>query len=176
MTLFDMIALGVLALSGFAGFRKGGVKEMVGFVGFALALVIAAYALPWSAPIVRRFVHPAWAGAAAALVAGFVASFILINLLGEWISKQIDKSAFGGFDRAVGLGFGLVRGLVVLGLFALAFNAVVPRSMAPTWITTARLYPVVNAAARLEAALAPKGFAVSDGVTHTVTERVKASF
>ncbi len=176
MTLFDMIALGLLALSGFAGFRKGGVREMVGFVGFTAALVIAAYALPFSAPFVRRFVHPAWAGAAAALVAGFVASFILINLLGEWISKSIDNSAFGGFDRAVGLGFGVVRGLIVMGLFMLAFNALVPRSMAPAWITTARLYPVANAAANLEAALAPKGFAFSDGVTHTVTDRVKASF
>jgi len=176
MTLFDMIALGLLALSGFAGFRKGGVREMVGFVAFTLALVIAAYALPFTAPHVRKLVHPAWAGAGAALVAGFVLAFIAINLLGEWISKQIDNSAFGGFDRAVGLGFGLVRGLIVLGLFVLAFEALVPRGMAPAWITTARLYPLATAAAHLEAALAPKGFAFSDGVTHTVTERVKASF
>ena len=130
MTLFDMIALGLLALSGFAGFRKGGVREMVGFVGFTAALVFAAYALPFTAPVVRKVVHPAWAGAGAALVAGFVVSFILINLLGEWVSKQIDNSAFGGFDRAVGLGFGVVRGLIVMGLFMLAFNALVPRSMA----------------------------------------------
>ena len=115
-------------------------------------------------------------GAVAALVAGFVVSFILINLLGEWVSKQIDNSAFGGFDRAVGLGFGVVRGLIVMGLFMLAFNALVPRSLAPAWITTAKLYPLANAAANMEAALAPKGFAFSDGITHTVTDRVKASF
>jgi membrane protein required for colicin V production len=176
MTLFDMIALGLLALSGFAGFRKGGVREMVGLIGFTLALVIAAYALPWSAPVVRRFVHPDWAGACAALVAGFVVSFILINLAGEWISKQIDNSAFGGFDRAVGLGFGVVRGLVVLSLFVLALTAVVPRQMTPKWITDAKLYPLARALADVEAALAPKGFAFSNGVTQTVTERVKASF
>jgi membrane protein required for colicin V production len=176
MTLFDMIALGLLALSGFAGFSKGGVREMVGFVGFTLALVIAAYALPWSAPVVRRFVHPAWAGACAALVAGFVLSFMIINLLGDWVGKQIDNSAFGAFDRAIGLGLGLVRGLVVLGLFVLAVGAIVPRQMTPKWITDAKLYPLARATADIEAALAPKGFAFSDKVTTTVTERVKSSF
>ena len=69
MTLFDMIVLGALALSGFAGFRKGGIREMLGFVGFTLALLISAYALPWSAPVLRTFIHPDWAGAGAALVA-----------------------------------------------------------------------------------------------------------
>ncbi len=175
MTLFDMIVLGALALSGFAGFRKGGIREMLGFVGFSLALLISAYALPWSAPIMRGFIHPDWAGAGAALVAVFVIVYILIHLAGEWMATQIDESLLGGFDRLIGLGFGMIRVVVFLGLFALIVN-LLPPTMAPKWITGSMFYPLANAAAKLEAALAPKGFAFSNSVSKTIGDKVKSGF
>ena len=175
MTLFDMIVLGALVLSGFAGFRKGGIREMVGFVGFTAALLVAAYALPWSAPVMRNFIHPDWAGASAALVAVFVAVYIVIFLLSEWLASQIDESLLGGFDRLIGLGFGLVRVVVLLGLFVLIVS-VLPASMAPRWITGSMFYPLGRAAARLEAALAPKGFAISNSVSKTIGDKVKSGF
>ena len=175
MTLFDMIVLGALALSGFAGFRKGGIREMLGFVGVTLALLVSAYALPWSAPVLRTFIHPDWAGAGAALVAVFVLVYILIHLVGEWMSTQIDQSLLGGFDRAIGMGFGMVRVVVFLGLFAMIVN-LLPTSLAPKWVTGSIFYPLANAAARLEMAFAPKGFAFSNGVGKAIGDKVKSGF
>ena len=175
MTLFDMIVLCAFALYGFAGFRKGGVREITGFIGVAIALVLAVYALPFSAPIVRSFVHPDWAGSAAALVLVFVLAYMVIHLAGEWIGKQIDEGVLGGFDRLIGLGFGVLRCLVFLGLFVLVFNAIVPKAMAPAWITGSIFYPLASGVAQAEAKLAPKGFAITSSVTKSIGDKVKSS-
>ena len=126
MTLFDMMVLGLLVLSGFEGYRKGGVRELIGVTGFTLSLLIAVYALPFVAPVFRKMVKPEWAGSAAGLVVLFVVSHMALNFAASWIAGKIDKSAFGGFDRMIGLAFGLVRSLVILGLFALVFGFLVP--------------------------------------------------
>lgn len=174
MTLFDMIALGLLVLSGFEGFRKGGVRELIGVTGFTLSLLIAVYALPYVAPAFRKMVKPDWAGAAAGLVVLFVVSHMALNFVASWVAGKIDKSAFGAFDRLIGLGFGLVRSLVILGLFALVFAFLVPETSRPSWVTRSIFYPLAQGCAKLEAALAPKGMALRDGLTKTVSDRVRS--
>jgi len=173
MTLFDMMVLGLLVLSGFEGYRKGGVRELIGVTGFTLSLLIAVYALPFVAPVFRKMVKPEWAGSAAGLVVLFVVSHMVLNFAASWIAGKIDKSAFGGFDRMIGLGFGLVRSLVILGLFALVFGFLVPETARPTWITKSIFYPLAQGCAKIEAALAPKGLALRDGLTKTVSDKVK---
>eukprot|EP01042_Synura_sphagnicola_P020715 gene20715-26309_t len=64
MTLFDMMVLGLLVLSGFEGYRKGGVRELIGVTGFTLSLLIAVYALPFVAPAFGKMVKHEWAGSA----------------------------------------------------------------------------------------------------------------
>lgn len=73
----------------------------------------------------------------------------------------------------IGLGFGLVRSLVILGLFALVFGFLVPEQARPAWITRSIFYPLAQGCAKIEAALAPKGLALRDGLTKTVSEKVK---
>eukprot|EP01037_Dinobryon_pediforme_P012229 gene12229-12315_t len=173
MTLFDMMVLGLLVLSGFEGYRKGGVRELIGVTGFTLSLLIAVYALPFVAPAFRKMVKPEWAGSAAGLVVLFVVSHMALNFAASWIAGKIDKSAFGTFDRMIGLGFGLVRSLVILGLFALVFGFLVPETARPSWVTKSIFYPLAQGCAKIEAALAPKGMALRDGLTKTVSDKVK---
>ena len=174
MTLFDIVALGVLILSGFAGWVRGGVREMVSVVSLTLALVIAAYSLPWSGPVFRLIIHPAWAGSAATVVAVFVAAFILIRLGGNLLSQSLERStALDSANRMIGLGFGLFRAMVFLGLFALLFNAVTPSDLRPSWITGAKLYPAARMASVVIQALAPKGIALTHGLSDDITGRVK---
>jgi membrane protein required for colicin V production len=174
MTLFDMMVLGLVVLSGFEGYRKGGVRELIGVTGFTLSLLIAVYALPFVAPVFRKIIKPDWAGAAAGLVGLFVAAHMALNFAAGWVSGKINKSAFGGFDRMIGLGFGLVRSFVILGLFALVFNFLAPEPVRPGWVTQAVSYPLAQGCARIEAALAPKGMALRDGLTQTVSEKIRS--
>ncbi len=169
-----MIAVGLLILSGFAGWARGGVREMVSLVSFTLALLIAAYALPFTGPVLRRVVHPAWAGSAAAVVVAFVLAYMVIRVTGDAIAKSLAKStALGVLDRMIGLAFGVVRALVFMGVFALLFDTVTPRDLRPAWIVTAKTYPLARGAASVLKLAAPKAMTLTHGVTDDITRRVK---
>ncbi|MDP3176205.1 MAG: CvpA family protein, partial [Phenylobacterium sp.] len=99
-----------------------------------------------------------WAGDVAAVLATFVVVYIVLRLFGASLARRIKGAeVLGMLDRSVGLGFGLVRALVVLGAFNLFFNAATPPERVPRWISGATLYPLTTAAGRVLITFAPKG-------------------
>jgi len=172
--MFDLIVLLVLAVSAIVGFVRGATRELVAVVAFVLAVFIAVFALRFTAPMALEIVPAVWLAKAIALLVGFVAAYILLRVLGSAMTRRIhDVPALGTFDRTIGLGFGLVRALVILGLFNLFFHAITPADRTPAWVTEAKTYPLTAACARMLTALAPKGFAVADKVAPVLGKAVK---
>ncbi|MEO6339028.1 MAG: CvpA family protein [Caulobacteraceae bacterium] len=158
MTLFDAIAAIVLLVSGLIGFSRGAVREMITVAAFILAAFAAAYLLPYTGPAARAVVHPTWAATAVALVATFLIVFILLKILaGMAVARLHTQPVLGAADRAIGVGFGILRGLAFLGMFYLVFNAATPREWTPEWISKAKLYPLARASAGVIQSVAPKG-------------------
>ena len=62
-------------------------------------------------------------------------------------SDSVKHSPIGPLDRAAGVAFGIVRGLVIVGLAYMAFTYFVPIRNQPRWLTEARLLPMVQSAA-----------------------------
>ncbi|MEJ0067131.1 MAG: hypothetical protein WDM85_18385 [Caulobacteraceae bacterium] len=56
----------------------------------------------------------------------------------------------------VGVGFGLLRGLILLGVFYLVFHAATPPERVPHWIKDAALYPLAGFAGNALMGLEPK--------------------
>jgi membrane protein required for colicin V production len=58
----------------------------------------------------------------------------------------------GPIDRVLGLGFGAMKGLVIVvvvfSIFVLGYDTVWGPGGRPTWITQARTYPFVDASSR----------------------------
>ena len=172
--MFDLIVLLVLAVSAIVGFVRGATRELIAVVAFVLAVFIAVFALRFTAPLALEIVPAVWLAKAIALLVGFVAAYILLRVLGSAMTRRVhDVPALGTFDRTIGLGFGLLRALVVLGLFNLFFHAITPTDRTPAWVTEARTYPLTAACARMLIVLAPKGFAVADKVAPAISKAVK---
>jgi membrane protein required for colicin V production len=173
LTLFDLIALVLIALSCLAGYSRGGVRELVSAVAVTLSLVIAVYALPFTGPVIRKIVHPGWAGTIVAVGLVFLVAFITVRLAGHWLSQILaEREVLGAFNRLVGLGVGLIRGLLFLGVFVLIFNAVTPRELMPAWIAEAKIYPVADLSAKLIRVFLPRSLAFSTGLTRNITDKV----
>ncbi len=81
MTLFDFIALTILGVSTLVGLIRGALREVTTVAAFVLAVVIALFALRFTAPMARAAVHPAWAGNAVAVVVVFLAAYVLLRVL-----------------------------------------------------------------------------------------------
>jgi len=174
MPWFDLIILAVLLGSGVAGFYRGATREMVTVVAFLTAALAAVYGLRFSGPIARKAIDPDWAGTVAAVVVVFVAVYFVLRLLGAGLSRRIQQTqGLGLLDRSVGLGFGLIRALVVLGALNLAFNAATPPERTPKWLSGATLYPMTTAAAQMLKAFAPKGMDMAGRFKPALTQAVR---
>ena len=173
MTQFDLIAIAILAVSGLIGFARGALRELTTIVAFVLAVAVALLALRATGPLARHWLHPAWVGNVAALLAGFLVSYIAIRIVGAGLTRSVHEvRALGGIDRVAGLGIGLIRGFVVLGVFQMVFTAATPRERMPQWITHAALYPAATDTAAALKTLEPSGLAVAGKLAPTLKEAV----
>ena len=87
----------------------------------------------------------------------FVVAYIAFRLLGHYVTSRLHAQAvLGTVDRSIGLGFGLIRALVFLGVFYLVFNLATPPELVPSWITNGKLYPLARVSARALQTVAPR--------------------
>jgi membrane protein required for colicin V production len=174
LTLFDIMALTLLAVSGGVGFFRGAVREMATVLALLVAAAAALWGLRFSGPLMRGMLEPVWAANVAAVLLVFVVIYIALRLIGGRIANRVQATNVLGFlDRVIGAGFGLVRSLVVLGAFHLALIAVAPPERIPQWIAGAALYPLTQAAGQVLKAFAPRGLDVADRLRPAITDAVR---
>ena len=174
MTLFDFIALLILGVSTLVGLFRGALREVTTVVAFVGAVFVALLALRFTAPMARAAVHPAWAGNAVAVAVVFLAAYLLLRVIAAAATRSVhDTQVLGAADRLVGGAFGLVRGLVALGLMTLLFHAATPPEQVPAWISEAKLHPVAEMSATALRTLAPKGLAMAHRLTPALTNAVQ---
>lgn len=163
LTGFDLFALIVLFASGVMALMRGFVREAL----TVTALVAAALAALWTRPV---FAGLAQGFVSSSLLANLIAMgivFILVYLAVSFVTSSLQKNVKSGedvtvIDRSLGFVFGLVRGLVLLGLLVLVFKNTLPGA-SPPWLTGARVYPLAEASANLLQSLAPEGSWARDG-------------
>jgi membrane protein required for colicin V production len=172
--VIDLIAILILILSGVIGFVRGATRELMTVLAFILAVLISIFALRFTGPLFRQSIDTAWLANALAIAVVFVVAFIIIRLLGAFLTRRIHNThALGMLDRIVGVGFGVVRALVLFGVFYLVFNAATPPERVPGWIKGAALYPVAAFSAKTLLALAPQGAAIADKVGPAMQDAVR---
>ncbi|EJL27169.1 putative membrane protein, required for colicin V production [Caulobacter sp. AP07] len=173
MTPFDIIAGIILLVSGLVGFARGASRELTSALSFIAAAIIALLGLRVTGPLFRGMMDPDWAATAAAILLTFVVAFIALRLLGAALTRTLHADgALGTLDRLMGLAFGLIRGLVVLGVFNLVFNMATPPGRVPAWVSQSALYPLSTASARVLKVFAPKGTALAGKLAPAIEDAV----
>ena len=152
---FDIFALLILFTSGVMALTRGFVREALTVTAFIAAALAALWARPVFADLASAFVPTGWPANIAALAFVFVIVYLAVSFVTHSLSHGVKQGEdVNVLDRTLGFVFGLVRGLVILGLVVLVFNNIAPGSQ-PNWLTGARVYPLANASAVLLQSLAP---------------------
>ena len=158
MSLFDIAAGLVLLVSALVGWTRGGTREVSSLVAFVLAAILTLGALRFTGPVARHAIHTAWLANVAALLVVFAAAYILLRVIAAAVTRSLHQSkALSGADRTLGVGFGVVRALVILGLASLTINAVTPPERMPAWISDAVLWPALEVSGVALKTFAPSG-------------------
>jgi len=162
LTWFDFAALVVLGLSGVMAFARGLIREVFSIIAFIGGSIAAVFFAGMLSPMVESFTP--LSGPLASVAAGlliFLIVFIVITVVTSTVAKQAHQSTeIGSFDRAAGLAFGILRGVLVVSLFVLLMRQSTPEQpTAPAdpmqdAVRGARTYPIYDGVARgLEAVL-----------------------
>jgi len=150
LTSLDIIVLLAVAGAAVMGLLRGFVTEVLSL--FAWLAVVAALKLFHIAvaQALARYVGTASGAAvlAFALIAGV--TWLGGRLVARAIGARTRTSILGPVDRALGFGFGALKGLILSSLAFLLVALVTDTigggpSRRPAWMTASRTYPLLNA-------------------------------
>lgn len=155
-TWFDFAALVVLGLSGVMAFARGLIREVFSIIAFIGAAIAAVFFADMMRPLVENFTP--LSGPLASVASGlfiFLVVFILITVVTSSVAKTAHQSTeIGSFDRAAGLAFGILRGILVVALFVLLMRQTQstdtssPADPMQDAIRGARTYPIYESVAK----------------------------
>jgi membrane protein required for colicin V production len=145
ITAFDiLVILTVLVSAGYAAW-KGFLSETLTIFDWLAAAFGCLYFGPYLVPMARGFISTGWIAALVAYALVFLAIFIPLSFMSHRFSESVKNSPIGPLNRALGIAFGVVRGLVVAGLAYLGYSYFVSVPTQPAWVKTARTLPMVQA-------------------------------
>ncbi|RYY47258.1 MAG: CvpA family protein [Sphingomonadales bacterium] len=152
MTLTGMDIIVLLAIGGAAvlGFMRGFVTEVLALL--AWVLVVLAIKL-FHAPLAETLAGVVGTAQGAAVLAFAVlggATYLGGRVLANAVGSRTRDSFLGPIDRALGLGFGALKGLILVSmgflLLALVFDTVGGGpAKRPEWVRSSMTYPLLNA-------------------------------
>ncbi|WP_347303943.1 CvpA family protein [Croceibacterium sp. TMG7-5b_MA50] len=151
MTGFDIFALLVVGLAAIGGLTRGFVQEALSLAAWVVAIV----AIRWfHTDLTQWLVEPVGSASGAAVLAFallLLIPYLSLRVIATQAGQTSRKSILGPFDRVLGLGFGALKGFVIVimafSMLVLGYDTIWGAGGRPLWLTEARTYPLVNASA-----------------------------
>jgi membrane protein required for colicin V production len=150
LTGLDIVVLLAVAAAAVLGWMRGFVTEVLSLLAWVL-VVFALKALHTPATAALTSIVGSSSGAAIlafALIAGI--AWFGGRMLARSLGARTKQSILGPLDRAVGFGFGALKGLILASLGFLLLVLVYDTidggpKLRPAWLTKSRTYPLLNA-------------------------------
>jgi membrane protein required for colicin V production len=146
----DIVVLLAVAAAAALGWMRGFVTEVLSLLAWVL-VVFALKALHTPVTAALTTIVGTSSGAAIlafALIAGI--AYFGGRMLARAMGRRTKQSILGPLDRAMGFGFGALKGLILASLAFLLLVLVYDTidggpKQRPTWLTKSRTYPLLNA-------------------------------
>ena len=146
----DIAVLTVVGGSALLGLKRGFVTEVLAlFAWVAVVFAVKIFHLPVS-QVLTGMVGTASGAAALAFVLLGGVTYFLGRMVARALGGRVKSSVLGPVDRALGFGFGALKGLILASLGFLLIVLVLDTigggpTRRPAWIKEARTYPLLNA-------------------------------
>lgn len=148
LTSLDYIYIGVILASTIWATIRGGIYETVATLSWVVAAVTARFVSPMLDGLLQRWFGLAESTVGTLVSSYFIVFFVILLVVGFFNQKLRDKiqeSMMNVTDHTLGVIFGIVRGIVVMGVvywIALWYYSDAP--MMPRWIADARTRPIMQ--------------------------------
>ena len=123
MIAVDYIILAILVISAVMGLVRGLLREAIAVITWFLAIVLAWLFAPSLAPMLGGLLKDSELAIWAARTIIFVGVLLLGGAVSVVLGHYIRVSMFAGMDKFLGFVFGIIRGVVIVGAFTIAIQA-----------------------------------------------------
>jgi membrane protein required for colicin V production len=151
MTGFDIIVLLIVGVAAVGGFMRGFVQEVLSLAAWGLAAFAIRYLHTDLTAFLFQFIGTPSGAAVLAFVLLLLIPYAAMKLIAGRAGRSTRNSVLGPIDRVLGFGFGGVKGVIIVvmafSVLVLGYDTAWGAAGRPTWMTTARTYSFVNAAA-----------------------------
>jgi membrane protein required for colicin V production len=153
LTALDIIVLVLIGGGAVLGAFRGFVTEVLSLFAWVAAVLALKMLHTPVAHLLAGITH----SESGAMVLAFVLIFGIVFFAGKLVAgalgRRTRQSVLGPFDRALGMGFGALKGLLIATILFLGVNLGYDTvfggtSQRPQWLRSSRTYPLLNASGR----------------------------
>lgn len=132
MVWVDLIIVGIISISTLISLFRGFVKESISLATWILAGMIALHYMDVMASLLEASIASITLRMAAAFVILFVITLIIGAVVNFIVGQMVSKTGLGGTDKALGMAFGLARGVLII-VMLLLLASLTPMPEEPWW-------------------------------------------
>ncbi len=151
LTTLDYVYVGVVFASTLWATVRGGIYETVASLSWVAAAFAARFASPWLDKLLQSWFDLSDSTVGTLVASYFVVFFAILlgfSFFNQKLRDRIQASVMKVTDRTLGVIFGIVRGVAVMGVvywMALWYYSDAPKL--PSWIELARTRPIMQVTA-----------------------------
>ncbi|MFT6303517.1 MAG: membrane protein required for colicin V production [Granulosicoccus sp.] len=159
MSEVDLVILAVIIFSAIISFMRGFRREAMSLLTWSVAIAVTlAYTSRFSVLLPIDTVQSPQARATISALSLFVGTLFMGGII-NWVFERImSRTKIGMIDRASGVGFGMVRGVIIVSLLVLVGN-LVPELKQEVWWRNSAAIPQFQKIAKSMHAKLPDGIA-----------------
>ena len=119
MNWADIAIVTIIGISALISLFRGFMREALSLVGLAAAIWIAVTFYNQAADLLVDYIAIPTGRRVLAFAAIVVVSLLVTGIINHLIGKLVDKTGLSGTDRMLGVVFGVVRGIAIVGVLVL---------------------------------------------------------
>lgn len=139
MNWVDITIIVVIIFSALISIIRGFVREALSLISWVLAFFVASRFYSYITDYLTYFDNDLMRDAIAIALL-FLATLLICGVVSYIICQLVQKTGLSGTDRVLGIGFGVLRGILIVAAILFFIDTFTPLSRSPYW-TKSELIP-----------------------------------